>query len=130
MGEVNEVNEVRGLRLEGDPFELPAWKQTELMADAPPRPSQHYFTFGEEWFARILEVARTPSQWAVATVLYRECLRRKSQTVDLSNAVLKRLGVTRYAKYRALVALEKEGVLTVEEADQSHSTRATLHWFP
>jgi hypothetical protein len=127
---MGEVSEIRLLRFPGDPFELPAWKQTELMADAPPRPSQHYFTFGEDWFARILEVARTPSQWAVATVLYRECLRRQSQTVDLSNGVLKELGVTRQAKYRALIALEKAGVLTVEEADKGHSTRVTLHRFP
>jgi hypothetical protein len=40
--------------------------------------------------------------------------RNKNQTVKLSNEIMKRYGVSRHVKYRALVALEAAGIITVE----------------
>jgi DNA-binding transcriptional ArsR family regulator len=119
--------------LEGDPFDDPLWKQAELMAGAPPRPiNGGYGTYSLVWLSKVLPVIRTPDQLAVALLLYRQCIRWRSTTVDLPNGDLKVLGISRQTKYRTLVLLKEAGAVTVarREGRDGQSLQVTLHWFP
>jgi hypothetical protein len=119
--------------LEGDPFKDPLWQQAELMVGAPPRPAKGYVTCLLAWLAKVLPVLRTSDRLAVALLLYRQCLRQRSRTVDLPNGDLKALGISRQTKYRALALLEEAGAATVtrrEEGRDGRSLWVTLHWFP
>ena len=107
----------------------PLWCQAELMANAPPRPAEGYITCPLMWLARILPVLRSSDRLAVAQLLYRQCLMRRSKTVDLSNSSLAELGIGRMTKYRALTLLQEAGAVTIE-ARNGRSVRVTLHWFP
>jgi hypothetical protein len=108
----------------------PLWRAADLLADSPPKPAKGYVTVSLAWLARMLPVVRTPGQLAVALLLYRECLLRRSNTVALSNGELRKLGISRYAKYRALAWLRAAGAITIEGADTTRSVRVTLLWFP
>ena len=46
-----------------------------------------------------------------------ECLLPRSKTVALSNGELRKLGISRYAKYRALAWLREAGVIAIEETE-------------
>ena len=108
----------------------PLWQTAGLLAKAPPRPAEGYITVPLAWLARVLLVIRTPTQLVVAEMIYRECLLRRSKTVPLSNGDLGELGISRYAKYRALAWLREAGVIAIEEANTRRSVRVTLLWFP
>ena len=108
----------------------PLWQTAELLAQAPPRPAEGYITVPLAWLARVLLVIRTPTQLVVAEMIYRECLLRRSKTVPLSNGDLGELGISRYAKYRALAWLREAGEIAIEEANTRRLVRVTLHWFP
>jgi hypothetical protein len=112
---------------EGDPL----WQAAGLLAGAPPRPiSKGHGVYSLAWLARVLPVVRIPAHLAVALLIYRECLLRRSNTVALSNGELRRLGVSRHAKYRALARLREAGVIAIEDANNGRSLRVTLLWFP
>jgi hypothetical protein len=113
-----------------DPFDHPLWRQAAIMADAPTSPAKGYVTVPWVWVSKVLPFIVTASQLAVALWLYRQCLVKRSKTVDLSNGVLRAAGISRYTKYRTLAALSKAGALTMEETPHGRSIRATLHWFP
>jgi hypothetical protein len=113
----------------GDPFDDPLWKDAALAADAPPRPAKDYFTCSTTYLARVLPVLPRSSRLAVAMVIYRQCLMRRSRTIDLSNAMLADLGIGRKTKYRALDQLRDAGAVTTE-TKTGRSIRVTLHWFP
>ena len=114
---------------DGDPFDGPLWEQAELMAGAPPRPSKDYVACPLAWLARVLPILRASDRLAVAQLLYKQCLTRRSKTVNLSNNELSKLGIGRMTKYRALVLLQEAGAVTIE-AHNGRSVRVTLHWFP
>ena len=108
----------------------PLWQMAGLLANAPPTPAEGYVTVSLAWLARVLPVVRTTTHLVVAMLIYRECLRRRSNTVALSNGELRKLGISRYAKYRALAWLDGAGVIAIEKANTGHSARAILLWFP
>ena len=108
----------------------PLWQVAGLLANAPPRPAEGYVTVSLAWLARVLPMVRTTTHLVVAMLIYRECLRRQSNTVALSNGELRKLGISRYAKYRALAWLCGAGVIAIEETDTRRSVRVTLLWFP
>ena len=109
----------------------PLWQRAVLLADAPPRPlSKGHGVYSLPWLARVLPVIRTPTQLVVALLLYRESLMRRSNTVALSNGELRKLGISRYAKYRALAWLRGAGVIAIEESNTRRSVRVILLWFP
>jgi hypothetical protein len=110
----------------GDPW---WWEQAELMADAPPRPAKGYITCPLAWLARMLPILRTSDRLAVALLVYRQCLRRRSKTIDLSNHSFAGLGIGRMTKYRALALLQEAGAVTIGTRN-GRSIRVTLHWFP
>jgi hypothetical protein len=104
--------------------------QATLMVNAPPRPAKGYVMVPLAWLARIKAEVRTPTQLVVALLIYRDCLLHRSNTVALSNSELRKLGISRYAKYRALVWLREAGVIAAEEANHGRSSRVKLLWFP
>ena len=108
----------------------PLWQIAEVLANAPPQPANGYVTVPLAWLARVLPVVRTTAHLVVAMLIYRECLRRRSNTVALSNGELRKLGISRYAKYRALAWLCGVGLIAIEEANTRRSVRVTLLWFP
>ena len=108
----------------------PLWRMAGLLASAPPRPAEGYVTVSLAWLARVLPVVRAPPHLVVAMLIYRECLRRRSNTVALSNSELRKLGISRYAKYRALAWLRGAGIITIKETNTRGSVQVTLLWFP
>jgi len=117
------------LWLDGDPFDAPEWQRAAEMAGAPPRPAKGYGIYSLAYLERVLPVVRAGDRVAVALLLYRRCLMRRSRTVDLPNGELTKLGIGRMTKYRTLVLLQEARALTIE-ARNGHSIRVTLHWFP
>jgi hypothetical protein len=112
---------------DGDPL----GQMAELLANAPPRPvSKGHGVYSLPWVARVLPVVRSADQLMVALLLYRECLLRRSNTVALSNGELRKLGISRQTKYRALGELREAGAIAIEEADTRRSVRVTVLWFP
>jgi hypothetical protein len=108
----------------------PLGPMVELLVNAPPRPAKGYVTVPLAWLARVLPEIRTPTHLVVAMLLYRECLLRRSNTVALSNSELRKLGISRYAKYRALTWLREAGGIAIEESNSRRLVRVTLLWFP
>jgi hypothetical protein len=99
------------------------------MDGAPPRPAKDYGIYSLAWLARVLPILRTSDRLAVALLLYRQCLLRRSRTIDPSNNEAGKLGIGRMTKYRALVLLQEAGAVTIE-TNNGRSIRVTLHWFP
>jgi hypothetical protein len=100
------------------------------MDGAPPRPAKGYVICSLAWLARVRLQVRSADQLLVAMVLYSRCLRYRKRTVDLSNGELRKLGISRYTKYRTLAELEETGAITIEETSNGCSVRVTLHQFP
>jgi hypothetical protein len=115
-------------------FELgdddPLWQRVELMANAPPRPAKGYVTCSMAFLTRIRPLVRSTDQLLVLLLLYRCCLLSRSQTVELPNGEIAKLGISRQTKYRLLAWLQEMGAGTVEEVPHGRSVRVTLHWFP
>ena len=107
----------------------PLWQLAESLANAPPGPAKGYVTVSLAYLARVLPVVNTPDQLAVALLLYRECLVRRSNTVALTNGELRKLGVSRQTKYRALGWLQEVGAVAVGP-NNGRSMTVTLLWFP
>jgi hypothetical protein len=112
-----------------DPFRHPTWQRADLMVGAPSRPAEGYLICGLAWLARVLPLLRNVNQLVVLLVLYRKCLGARSRTVSLSNQELRLFGIGRYAKYRALTALQEAGVVSTG-ARNGRSTGVTLLNFP
>jgi hypothetical protein len=109
----------------------PLWIQAGLMAGAPPRPlSKGHGVYSLPWLARVLPVVRSADQLVVALLLYRECLLHRSNTVALLNGELRKLGISRQTKYRALDELREAGAIITEQTDNRCAVRVTLLWFP
>jgi hypothetical protein len=120
----------------GDEDDL--WTEGDSLNDPPtlaetligaPRPAKDYILCPLAWLRHVLPLVRTTTQLAVLMVIYRRCLMSRSRTVALPNGELAALGISRYAKYRALAWLQDAGALTIE-ASNGRSTQVTLHWFP
>lgn len=64
------------------------------------------------WLSKAARL-RAKSALAVALAVWFESGRRRSMEVKLTTDIPQRFGVNRKAKYRALTALEREGLITV-----------------
>jgi hypothetical protein len=118
-----------GLFVEGDPFDDPAWQQVQPMVDAPPAPAKGYIACPLAWLARVRPAVASAVQLLILMLIYRRCLMARSRTVDLPNGELAQLGISRYAKYRALAQLREAG-LVILEGRNGRSIRVTLAGFP
>jgi hypothetical protein len=59
----------------------------------------------------------TGKAYPVYLVIHQLCFMRKCKNVKLGSARLARVGVSRYQKTRALISLEKAGLISVERPD-------------
>ena len=77
------------------------------------------------WLGR---AAKLPGKASLATALaiMFEVGRRRSQEIVLTSAILKRFGVNRKAKYRALKLLEKAGLISVVRRPRKNPLVAVL----
>ena len=99
------------------------------MDGAPPPPAKGYVVVSLAWLLRVRLQVRSVDQLLVAMILYSRCLKRRSRTIDLPNGELRKLGISRQTKYRALAELEEAGAVKME-APNGRSIRVTLQWFP
>jgi hypothetical protein len=113
----------------GDPFDDPLWQRAALAATAPPRPTKGHVVVPLAWLARVRSAVRSVDQLILLQLLYRRCLMNHSRTVSLPNGELDALGISRYAKYRALAWLKKAGVVAVG-GKNGRAIDVTLLWFP
>ena len=95
----------------GDPFEDPAWKETEK----PKRKRRNGRLIGcpLPWFVWVFPLVKSKEQLGVALYLYRRCCICSEATVTVPTAELTELRIGRWAKYRLLLSLEKAGILRI-----------------
>jgi hypothetical protein len=80
------------------------------------------------WLEQILPYIRGEGQLIVALLLYRAwVLRGRRRTFDFPNGDLKKLGIHRSVKQRALAKLETAGLITVKH-QTGHAPRVTRQW--
>ena len=99
------------------------------MDGAPPPPAKGYVVASLAWLSRVRLQVRSVDQLLVAMILYSRCLKRRSRTIDLPNGELRKLGISRYTKYRTLAELQEAGAIEIETPN-GRSVRVTLRWFP
>ena len=89
---------------EGDPFDHPLWKAAEKNARKIQREPEDKDFIGCRitWLKKVLPYIKNKNQLIVMLAIYRLTILRRSKTVSLANGELEELGVSRYAKYRAL----------------------------
>jgi hypothetical protein len=93
---------------EGDPFDDPRWKDAEMNARKIKKTwSAEHIGCPLEWLKRVVPRIKNKNQLIVMLVLYRRTILDRSKTVSLPNGELDELGVSRYAKYRALGSLKR-----------------------
>lgn len=59
-------------------------------------------------------------------LLYRKRVLTRSRVVSLSNIELRRFGISRFAKYRALTQLERARLLTIQPQEGRRATKVAL----
>ena len=82
------------------------------------------------WFAWVFALVKSKDQLALALYLYRRCCIRNSDTITVPNDELDELlGISRWAKYRQLTALERAGILRIKGASRWRMAKVQLcHW--
>ena len=103
----------------GDPFDDPLWREAEWRAreqevGLPDGLAKGWVGFSLAWFEWVRPCTRSSAELAIMQLLYRKRLVTGSRVVSLSNTELERFGISRQAKYRALVRLERVGLLTTQ----------------
>ena len=91
-----------GPGLHGRPGFVASWRPIHINKPA--------VRVGGSPFKTFVQAEQACEALVVALLIYRECLLRRSNTVALSNGELGELGISRYAKYRALACLREAGV--------------------
>jgi DNA-binding transcriptional ArsR family regulator len=71
------------------------------------------------WLARALSIGGGSAIGVGLVLWHLSGLKHNDRTVLLSNVEVKRLGISRQAKWRALAALENAGLITVERRGKS-----------
>ena len=108
----------------------PLWQAAGLMADAPPRPAKGYVVVsaGVAGAGAAGGPHSGPARRGAAALSGMPL--RRSNTVALPNGELRKLGVSRQTKYRALSSsCRKSGAVTIGTRN-GRSAQVTLLWFP
>jgi DNA-binding transcriptional ArsR family regulator len=80
------------------------------------------------WLEQVLPHVQGECQLAVALLMYRQwVLQKRPRTFAFPSRDLKRLGIDRAVKSRALARLEEAGLITVKQ-QRGHAPRITQHW--
>jgi hypothetical protein len=111
--------------VDGDPLEDPHWRKTPKA-----KRSSRHMGCPLPWFVWMLPLVKSKDQLAMALYLYRRCCICKSDTITVpNNEITELLDFSGWGKYRALLALEKAGVLRREE-NGGRTTRIRLCSWP
>jgi hypothetical protein len=101
-----------------DPFDDPLWQRAEAAAAKRNKPDERFIGCPLWWFKRVLPVVQGKSELAVALAAYRLQAALRSRTVAVSNVYLARLGIDRFAKYRAFDRLEAAGLIVIRRRNK------------
>jgi hypothetical protein len=117
------VNTKDNLFEEGDPFDDPLWKAAKTTTQV-----SDFVGCPMAWLEQVLPHIQGASQLAVVLLLYRRwVLCGRPRTFDFPNGDLKRLGIKRSVKSRALAKLKEAGLITIGQLD-GHAVRITGCW--
>jgi hypothetical protein len=95
----------------------------------PKRRSGRHIGCQVPWLAWVLPLVRSKEQLALALYLYRRCCLCRSDTVTVPTEGLSEIGLGRWSKYRLLLALERAGIVRIEEERGRKTIKAQLnHW--
>ena len=89
-------------------------------------PRAGYIGFPEAWLERVLPLISNSAQQLTVTLLIFRHL-RWDKAVPVPNAEFELLGINRYAKYRAITALERAGLLAVKRTT-GRAVSVRLRW--
>ena len=118
------------LWLEGDPDDLPAWKEAERCAREAEEGLRYkpkgFVSCPYSWVREVSPLFRnSPSRLLVALAAY--SLLKTDCAVPIRNSFLAGLGVNRRAKYAALTTLAEAGLIALDYAP-GRTLRAKLLW--
>jgi hypothetical protein len=106
-----------------DPLDSPDWKAASITTQA-----ADFIGCPMAWLEQILPYVHGEGQLVVALLLYRQWILRGRRSIfDFPNSDLKKLGIHRSVKHKALARLETAGLITVEHRT-GHATRITRRW--
>ena len=109
---------------DGDPFEDSHWQKT-------PKAKRHSRHIGcpVPWFVWVLPLVKSKDQLAMALYLYRRCCNWHSDTVTVPNdEVDELLDISRWGKHRQLVALERAGILRIQDTGRRMTKVQLCYW--
>ena len=111
----------------GDPFDHPGWKDTDKRVRKTKKTqSAKHIGCPLAWLERVLPHTKSKSQLVVMLVIYRLTVLQRRKTVSLANGELEKLGVSRYAKARALAGLKQTGLIKAAQKDGNAVTVTLL----
>jgi hypothetical protein len=96
-----------------DPFDDPLWQQAGAAVARRGKLDQRFIGCPLWWFKEVLPIVRGKNELACALAVYRLRIVQHSRIVSVSNVYLTKLGIDRYAKYRALRRLAGAGMLII-----------------
>ena len=109
---------------DGDPFNDPAWRKMKR------RRAERMIGCPLSWFGSVVPRVKGKSQLAMAFLLYRRCCICKSATITVPTHEFESLDISRYGKYRLLLALERVGIIRVETRRRGQVGKVTLINWP
>ena len=116
------------LFFEGDPLDHPTWKEAAKAEKKVKHQTSDFVGCPISWLERALPYLGGEHQVVVAMLLYRRwvlCGRRR--TFGFPNGDLKKLGIDRHAKRKAVAGLEQAGLIAVEYLP-GHAVLVTRRW--
>jgi hypothetical protein len=83
---------------------------------APAAKKDRHFGCPTSWLLRVLPAVKTAKQLTVAIYIWKQhVIRGHRKTFDMPNGELRKLGISRNTKYRALELLTKAGVIAAAQ---------------
>ncbi len=108
-----------------DPFMDPHWQKPAKRR----RRTGPFIGCPVPWFAWVFPLAKGGNQLGLALYLYRRCCIYRSDAVTVPNSeVTELLGLSRWAKHRALLGLEQAGVIRIIENGRRTVKVQLYHW--
>jgi hypothetical protein len=103
------------------------WRMREEEAGLPQKVARDWVAFSLAWFEWVFPyVENSMVQFIIMILLYRKRVLTRSRVVSLSNIELRRFGISRFAKYRALTQLERARLLTIQPQEGRRATKVAL----
>jgi hypothetical protein len=78
----------------------------------------------------VLPLVKSKGQLAFVLLLYRRCCICGSATVTVPTEAFESMDISRYGKHRLLLAVERAGIIRVEETQRGQAGKVTLLNWP